>query len=75
MLFGGIDGELVFDDLWVYHIEANTWKKWDLTCPETCDIPAKRNMHTMVHMQDGFFLFGGSWLNAVNMTVADELND
>ena len=75
MLFGGIDGELVFDDLWVYHIQANTWKKWDLSCPETCETPPKRNMHTMVHMEDSFFLFGGSYMNQVDILEADFLND
>lgn len=64
VLFGGYQGALRFEDVWVYDVVGNTWTQVALT-----GTPGTRHLHMMVHDPSSgqHILYGG--LNASGNTV------
>jgi hypothetical protein len=57
VLFGGDDGDYIYDDTWVYYYEDDTWTKMSPSVK-----PSARTNHAMVYdpIYDKIMLFGGN---------------
>lgn len=56
LVFGGGDGEKVFNDTYLYDIVTNTWNRLNIKGP----LPAARCAHTCNHYNGRIYVFGGS---------------
>lgn len=54
-IFGGMNSQTLFDDLWCFNFNNDTWKKIDVKVK-----PKSRHSATLVNHQNRYlFLFGG----------------
>lgn len=67
VLQGGTDGDIFFDDIWLYNIETNTWTEWVQPIK-----PEKRSKHAMVRISKGLIIFGGYKSDSLDQSAIDK---
>lgn len=72
VIYAGGDGDTVYDDIWIYNLEINTFIGWNVAGNQ----PGRRKRHTMVRTKDGIVIYGGLATDPSNITAMDEvIND
>lgn len=56
LIFGGGDGEKIYNDTYIYSIESGTWTRPPIKGP----LPSTRCGHTIDHIDGKVYIFGGS---------------
>ncbi|KAF8499889.1 hypothetical protein F5888DRAFT_117232 [Russula emetica] len=63
IIFGGYDGQHVFNDTWSFNISTRKWT--ELQC--TGSIPSPRGGHAAVLIDDVMYVFGGRAIDGTNL--------